>query len=192
METLMASSSSTAAILYRPPLLPLRSSNSLFCIGSCSPGTTAFIPKPLIGNHGAAKKLINSFQTYSSPSSSSSVKGPIKCGVTEINESQFPDVVLKSDIPVLVEFIAGWCGPCRLIAPAIESVAKEYEDKLLVVKIDHDANPKLIQEYKVYGLPALILFKDGREIPESRREGAITKAKLKEYIDTLLKSESVA
>lgn len=69
---------------------------------------------------------------------------------------------------------------------------QEYEDKLLVVKIDHDSNPKLIQEYKVYGLPALILFKDGQEIPQSRREGAITKAKLKEYIDALLKSVSVA
>ncbi|CAI9275393.1 unnamed protein product [Lactuca saligna] len=192
MDTLMASSSSTAAILHRPPPLPLRSSNSLFYTGSCSTGTAAFFRKPLFGNHGAQRKLIHSFQNSSSQSSSSSVKVPIKCGVTEINESQFPEVVLKSDRPVLVEFIAGWCGPCRLIAPAIESIAKEYEDKLLVVKIDHDSNPKLIQEYKVYGLPALILFKDGQEIPQSRREGAITKAKLKEYIDALLKSVSVA
>lgn len=69
---------------------------------------------------------------------------------------------------------------------------QEYKDKLLVVKIDHDSNPKLIEECKVYGLPALIMFKDGQEIPESRREGAITKAKLKDYIDTLLKSVSVA
>jgi thioredoxin-like negative regulator of GroEL len=63
---------------------------------------------------------------------------------------------------------------------------------LTVVKIDHDANPKLIKEYKVYGLPALVLFKDGKEVPESRREGAITKAKLKEYVDALLESISVA
>lgn len=69
---------------------------------------------------------------------------------------------------------------------------QEYEEKLLVVKIDHDANPKLIEEYKVYGLPALIMFKDGEEIPESRREGAITKAKLKDYIDALLQSVSVS
>lgn len=61
-----------------------------------------------------------------------------------------------------------------------------------VVKIDHDANPNLIKEYKVYGLPALVLFKDGKEVPESRREGAITKAKLKEYVDALLESISVA
>lgn len=61
-----------------------------------------------------------------------------------------------------------------------------------VVKIDHDTNPGLIEEYKVYGLPTLILFKNGEEVPESRREGAITKVKLKEYVDALLESVSVA
>lgn len=68
---------------------------------------------------------------------------------------------------------------------------KEYKERLTVVKIDHDANPKLIEEYKVYGLPSLILFKDGEEVPESRREGAITKVKLKEYLDALL-DDSIA
>ncbi|KAJ0914516.1 putative protein disulfide-isomerase [Helianthus annuus] len=180
MDTLIASSSSSTPAISRRPLVC--SSNS--CFHSV---TTSFCRKP------SFRKLTHSFQN--SPSSSSSsfiVKFAIKCGVTEINESQFPDVVLKSDRPVLVEFVAGWCGPCRLVAPAIESLSKEYEDKLMVVKIDHDANPKLIEEYKVYGLPALIMFKDGKEIAESRREGAITKAKLKDYIDALLQSISVA
>ncbi|KAI3694044.1 hypothetical protein L1987_77002 [Smallanthus sonchifolius] len=185
METLIASSSSTAAIPRRPSIRPVRSSNSS---ASTSPSTLAFFRKPLFGNQ---RKLNHSFHN-SSPSASSNVKLNIKCGVTEINESQFPEIVLKSDRPVLVEFVAGWCGPCRLVAPAIESLSKEYEEKLLIVKIDHDSNPKLIEEYKVYGLPALIMFKDGIEIPESRREGAITKAKLKDYIDTLLQSVSVA
>ncbi|XP_071694037.1 thioredoxin X, chloroplastic [Rutidosis leptorrhynchoides] len=180
METLMASSSSTASILrHRPPLLPLRPSNSFLSTASFSP---AFIGKPLLFRNANSK--LNQY--------SSSIKLQIKCKVMEINESQFSEIVLKSDRPVLVEFIAGWCGPCRLIAPAIESVAQEYEEKLLVVKIDHDSNPKLIEEYKVYGLPALVMFKDGKEIPESRREGAITKAKLKIYIDTLLDSVSIA
>ncbi|GAV72270.1 Thioredoxin domain-containing protein [Cephalotus follicularis] len=116
----------------------------------------------------------------------------ITCGsITEIDETQFSDTVLKSDRPVLVEFVANWCGPCRLISPAIESLAQEYEDKVMVVKIDHDVNPRLIEEYKVYGLPTLILFKNGKEVPESRREGAITKVKLKEYLDALLESISV-
>ncbi|KAL4360352.1 hypothetical protein AHAS_Ahas08G0168800 [Arachis hypogaea] len=68
----------------------------------------------------------------------------------------------------------------------------EYEDKLTVVKIDHDANPRLIEKYKVYGLPTLILFKNGQEVPESMREGAITKVKLKDYVDALLESISVS
>ncbi|XP_047179712.1 thioredoxin X, chloroplastic [Vigna umbellata] len=113
-------------------------------------------------------------------------------GVAEINESQFKETVLEANRPVLVEFVATWCGPCRLISPAMESLAKEYEDRLIVVKIDHDANPRLIEEYKVYGLPTLILFKNGEEVPESRREGAITKSKLKVYVDDLLKSISVS
>ncbi|XP_052205408.1 thioredoxin X, chloroplastic [Diospyros lotus] len=113
------------------------------------------------------------------------------CGVMEIDESQFSDVVLNSDLPVLVEFVATWCGPCRLISPAIESVAQEYKEKLIVVKIDHDVNPRLIEKYKVYGLPTLIFFKNGQEVPGSRREGAITKVQLKEYVDALLESVSV-
>lgn len=63
---------------------------------------------------------------------------------------------------------------------------------MTVVKIDHDANPKLIEEFKVYGLPTLILFKNGKEVPESRREGALTLAKLKTYVDSLLDSVSVS
>ncbi|KAK9076310.1 hypothetical protein SSX86_004644 [Deinandra increscens subsp. villosa] len=195
METLMASSSSTATIPFRPPIRPVRSSNSFFFSGHTSPGTTPFFRSLLFGNHGAHshRKLNHSFRNSSSSSPSSlNLKLEIKCGVTEINESQFDEVVLKSDRPVLVEFVAGWCGPCRLVAPAVESLSKEYEEKLVVVKIDHDSNPKLIEEYKVYGLPALIMFKDGEEVPKSRREGAITKAKLKGYIDELLESVSVS
>ncbi|KAL6333034.1 hypothetical protein AAG906_020054 [Vitis piasezkii] len=115
-------------------------------------------------------------------------RAAVTCGgVTEIKESQFSDVVLKADGPVLVEFVATWCGPCR----SFENI-QEYGDRLTVVKIDHDANLRLIEEYKVYGLPTLILFKNGQEVPESRREGAITKGKLKEYVDALLESISVA
>ncbi|CAK9162748.1 unnamed protein product [Ilex paraguariensis] len=68
----------------------------------------------------------------------------------------------------------------------------EYREKLLVVKIDHDSNPRLIEEYKVYGLPALILFQNGLEVPNSRTEGALTIVKLKEYLDALLESVSIA
>eukprot|EP00262_Sarcandra_glabra_P001581 TRINITY_DN11715_c0_g1_i1.p1 TRINITY_DN11715_c0_g1~~TRINITY_DN11715_c0_g1_i1.p1 ORF type:complete len:190 (+),score=13.31 TRINITY_DN11715_c0_g1_i1:188-757(+) len=115
-------------------------------------------------------------------------KSVISCGVTVIKESEFSEKVLMSDLPVLVEFVADWCGPCRLITPVIDWASQEYKERLKIVKIDHDSNPRLIEEYKVYGLPALILFKNGQEVPESRREGAMTKVKLKEYLESLLES----
>ncbi|KAF7814538.1 thioredoxin X, chloroplastic [Senna tora] len=118
--------------------------------------------------------------------------GGAAAGVAEIDETQFSDTVLKADRPVLVEFVATWCGPCRLISPIMEWAAKEYGDRLRIVKIDHDANPRIIEEYKVYGLPTLILFQNGQEVPKSRREGAITKVKLIEYLDALLNSISVS
>lgn len=78
-------------------------------------------------------------------------------------------------------------------ALTIESFMKqEYEGRLKIVKIDHDANPEIIQKYKVYGLPALILFKNGEEVPGSRREGAINKIKFKDYIEPLLATSNVA
>ncbi|KAI3941633.1 hypothetical protein MKX01_018223 [Papaver californicum] len=115
----------------------------------------------------------------------------VSCGVTEIDQTQFSEIVLKSEIPVLVEFVADWCGPCRLMLPAIDWACEEYKNRLKVVKINHDSNPQLIEEYKVYGLPALIIFKNGKEVPESRREGAMTKLKLKDYIDAHLESAAV-
>lgn len=70
-------------------------------------------------------------------------------------------------------------------------LSQENEDKLTVVKVDHDANPRLIEEYKIYGLPTLIIFKNGKEVSGSRREGAITKDKLKDYINKHMESVSI-
>ncbi|KMZ70446.1 Thioredoxin X [Zostera marina] len=117
---------------------------------------------------------------------------PVSCGVRVIEQSKFDEEVLQSDKPVLVDFVADWCGPCRLISPLIEWVSQEYNDILKVVKVDHDANPQIIARYKVYGLPTLIIFKDGQEVPGSRREGAITKIKLKELINSFLEKKSVS
>ncbi|KAH9323886.1 hypothetical protein KI387_018525, partial [Taxus chinensis] len=103
----------------------------------------------------------------------------VTCKATSIGESEFEDKVVNSELPVLVDFVADWCGPCKLIAPIIDWASQEYAGKLKVFKIDHDANPQLVEKYKVYGLPTLILFKNGKEVSGSRREGAITKDKLK-------------
>jgi thioredoxin len=185
-EEAMDSIVSSSTILMRSYLTPP--------VRSCSPATSVSV-KPLssvqVTSVAANRHLLSlSSGARRTRKSSSSV---IRCGgIKEIGESEFSSTVLESAQPVLVEFVATWCGPCKLIYPAMEALSQEYGDKLTIVKIDHDANPKLIAEFKVYGLPHFILFKDGKEVPGSRREGAITKAKLKEYIDGLLNSISVA
>ncbi|GIL60522.1 hypothetical protein Vafri_15070 [Volvox africanus] len=102
--------------------------------------------------------------------------------VTNVTETIFDEQVLKADTPVLVDFWAAWCGPCKLVAPLMDWVEKEYNGKLKVVKIEHDSNPQLIAKYKVYGLPTLIVFNNGEEVPGSKREGAITKGLLEQYL----------
>ncbi|CAI9755265.1 unnamed protein product [Fraxinus pennsylvanica] len=187
METIPIAFASSSKIPYCSQLYSVRTVNcySRSDLPLSSSSSSAFVNKNKLRLH--SNSLFASRKSLSNKA--------IKCAgsiIRETYESEFADVVLKSDRPVLVEFVATWCGPCRLIAPAIQSVAQDYEDKLTVVKIDHDSNPRLIEEYKVYGLPTLILFKDGKEVPDSRREGAITKIKLKEYVDELLKSVSIA
>eukprot|EP00803_Ostreobium_quekettii_P005408 evm.model.scf_280EXC.14 EVM.evm.TU.scf_280EXC.14 scf_280EXC:77142-80347(-) len=102
--------------------------------------------------------------------------------VADVSTSDFEDVVLKSDIPVLVDFVAPWCGPCKLVAPIVEWAEKEYAGALKIVKIDIDPNPDLVEQYKVYGLPTLLMFRNGEAIEGSKHEGAITKDKLIAYI----------
>ncbi|KAK7343315.1 hypothetical protein VNO77_11967 [Canavalia gladiata] len=188
MDTVISSSASITLSLPLPPVRTVTATSA-----SASVSTSSSVP--LTYHRFSRHRLCLSFQRRRPALrnySSSVPQFTVTCGaVTEINESQFKDTVLEANRPVLVEFVATWCGPCRLISPAMESLAQEYEDKLMVVKIDHDANPRLIEEYKVYGLPTLILFQNGQEVPESRREGAITKVKLKEYLDALLESISV-
>ncbi|RDX79774.1 Thioredoxin X, chloroplastic, partial [Mucuna pruriens] len=328
--------SSSASVTLSLPTVPVRTVASVSVSASVSasssvPLTHSWSPRQRISSHRTRLR----FRNYSSAVPQLTVT--CGAGVTEINENQFNETVLKANRPVLVEFVATWCGPCRLISPAMESLAQvslslsliriffcfqlkllatdledlkrmvdalenrdqenssrfeisdtrlrrilakqtllivgkdhgesnpllqssfkqsfkvlqwifkveqffyyyeipgehecmtdnsfctygncslvsdydkkssffhfgkrllepsnqslEYEDRLTVVKVDHDANPRLISEYKVYGLPTLILFKNGQEVPESRREGAITKVKLKEYLDALLESISVS
>ncbi|GFR53034.1 hypothetical protein Agub_g15726 [Astrephomene gubernaculifera] len=102
--------------------------------------------------------------------------------VADVNEAAFEEQVLKASTPVLVDFWAAWCGPCKLVAPLMDWAEKEYGGKLKVVKVEHDANPALIAKYKVYGLPTLIVFKEGQEVEGSKREGAVTKAMLQQYL----------
>jgi thioredoxin 1 len=92
--------------------------------------------------------------------------------VSEVNESDFDQVVLKSKRPVLVDFWAEWCGPCRTLAPIVETIAEQYGDAARVVKLNVDDNPSVVQRYRVEAIPTLILFQDGEE--KDRIIGAVS------------------
>ena len=101
---------------------------------------------------------------------------------TKVTDSSFNADVIESEKPVLVDFWAEWCGPCVQIAPALEELATEYSEKLVVAKVNIDENPETPTRYGVRGIPTLILFKDG-EIAATK-VGATSKRKLAEWIDT--------
>lgn len=185
MDTIVSKST---MLLSKPTIFPVRTASQTSYYSSVASSSKSLNLRPSSSSSNSSSRIR---RTQLGPSQVRKLSVTCGIGIREIDETQFSDSVLKSDGPVLVEFVANWCGPCRLISPAVEWVAQEYKDRLTVVKIDHDANPKLIEEYKVYGLPTLILFKNGNEVPDSRREGAITKVKLKEYLDALLESISV-
>ncbi|MGO9485545.1 MAG: thioredoxin [Rhodomicrobium sp.] len=100
--------------------------------------------------------------------------------VTAVTEATFDSEVKKADKPVLVDFWAEWCGPCRQVAPILEELSKEFEGQLKVVKLDVESNPKIAQAYNIRGIPALLLFKDGQVA--GQKIGALPKHQLKAWL----------
>jgi thioredoxin 1 len=102
-----------------------------------------------------------------------------------VTEKDFNKEVLQSKLPVLVDFWAEWCGPCRMVGPIIEDIAEIYSQKIKVVKINIDENENLPAQYGVLGIPTLILFKNGEIV--ATHEGAMTKSQLTTFLDSHLK-----
>ncbi|MCG9695444.1 thioredoxin TrxA [Shewanella sp. Isolate11] len=104
--------------------------------------------------------------------------------IITLTDDSFESDVIKSDIPVLVDFWAEWCGPCKMIAPILDDVADEYAGKVTIAKLNVDQNNASPAKYGVRGIPTLLLFKNG-ELADTK-VGALSKTQLKEFIDAQL------
>ena len=101
--------------------------------------------------------------------------------IINVSEKDFDEQVLKSDTPVLVDFWAEWCGPCKMITPILEEIAPEYQGRIKIAKLNVDDNRKIAEEHGIRGIPTLMVFKDGNV--EASYVGALSRAKLVAFID---------
>lgn len=97
--------------------------------------------------------------------------------ITHVSDKNFKEEVLQAELPVLVDFFAEWCGPCKMVAPVIEEIAKEYKGKIKVAKVDVDGAGKTATHYGIMSVPTLMFFKDGKAVSQS--VGAMSKFELK-------------
>ncbi len=102
----------------------------------------------------------------------------------ELTDSNFEEKVLKTEKPVLVDFWAEWCGPCRMVGPIVSEIAEEYKDKVVVGKLDVDSNPEVPMKYGIRNIPTILFFKDG-EVAD-KQVGAVPKSVLTDKLENLL------
>lgn len=108
----------------------------------------------------------------------------MSAALTNVSDANFDEEVLQASTPVLVDYWAAWCGPCKMIAPVLEELATEYGDKIKICKMDVDANKETPAKYNIRGIPTLMIFKGGNA--EGTKVGALSKAQLKDFIDSNL------
>ncbi|GIX21853.1 MAG: thioredoxin [Gammaproteobacteria bacterium] len=104
--------------------------------------------------------------------------------IVQVSDETFEQEVLKSDMPVLVDFWAEWCGPCKMIAPILDELAEAYAGKVKIAKLNVDENPETPPKYGIRGIPTLMLFKNGNV--EATKVGALSKSQLSAFIDSHL------
>jgi thioredoxin 1 len=102
----------------------------------------------------------------------------------ELTDTNFDEIVLKSEIPVIVDFWAEWCGPCRMVGPIVSDIAEEYRDRAIVGKVDVDSNPSVSARYGIRNIPTVLFFKDGKVA--DKQVGAVPKSNFVNKLEALL------
>ncbi|TSJ88863.1 thioredoxin TrxA [Gilliamella apicola] len=104
--------------------------------------------------------------------------------IVSLSEATFDNTINESTKPVLVDFWAEWCGPCKMVAPILEEISQEYGDKIIIAKLNVEQNPNIAPKFGIRGIPTLLIFKNGEVV--ATQVGALSKAQLKAFIDPQL------
>lgn len=108
--------------------------------------------------------------------------------IVHVSDESFEEEVLNADIPVLIDYWAEWCGPCKMIAPILDELAEEYGERVKIAKLNIDDNPETPPKYGIRGIPTLMIFKDGQV--EATKVGAVSKSQLTEFIENNVDNRS--